>query len=149
MFTDDLSPLLSPHCDICKFWNTSKLERKEFRVNFWAHKILLKSLCQQHGNRFRPCLHVAFAFASTLTSTSTLTLCLWWHKYEHREWVWTHSLHVCMCHYWHNAKFNANARANVDVEAKCERTCVFPWQTDQLKLNWSPVLEITDVSKQS
>ena len=36
--------------------------------------------------------------------------------------VWTHFLHLHLCHCWHNGKLQANAHVNVNVDAKCEQT---------------------------
>ena len=37
------------------------------------------------------------------------------------QWVQTHFLRLPLHHYWHNAKLDANAPTNVEVNVKCER----------------------------
>ena len=57
------------------------------------------------------CSHTTFA--SEFRSTSTSTLCQW--RCKCRECVQTFSLHWRLHQYWHNAKLDANADANVSL----------------------------------
>ena len=65
------------------------------------------------------------------------------------QWVQTPSLCLRLRHYWHNAKFDTNTHANVDVDAKSERTVRYEsplaWETRPDNQNSSEELGLNKI----